>query len=65
MIKADDKVQMASHERKHSACRADIGGCVYGYAFISRVKFLQSVCGSLSEDSSQAQANTRLLRHKS
>ena len=55
---------MASHECKHSACRADIGGCVCGYAFISRVKVLQNVCGSLSEDISQAQANTRLLWHK-
>ncbi len=31
-------VRTAGHERKHVACRADIGGCVSGYTDISRVK---------------------------
>ena len=24
------------HERKHNGCRAEIGGCVSGYTYISR-----------------------------
>ena len=28
---------MAGHECKHNAYRADIGGCVSGYTYISRV----------------------------
>ncbi len=57
-------VLTAGHERKHNACRAEIGGCVSGYTYASRIRSPQNVCGSLSEDSTQAQANTRPLRHK-
>ncbi len=30
----------AGHKHKHNACRAEIGGCVSGYTYISRVKQL-------------------------
>ena len=43
-------VQTAGHERKHNACRAEIGGCVSGYTYISRVKSPQNVCVGLLED---------------
>ena len=36
-------VQMASHERKHNAHRAEIGVCQW-YTYISRVKSPQNVC---------------------
>ena len=43
-------VLTAGHERKHNACRADIGGCVSGYTYISRVKSPQNLCrGSVEE----------------
>jgi len=28
---------MAGHKRKHNACRAEIGGCVSDYTYISRI----------------------------
>ncbi len=31
-------VLTASHERKHDACRAEIGGCVTDYTYISTQK---------------------------
>ena len=27
----------AGHERKHNACRAEFGGCISGYTYITRV----------------------------
>ncbi len=40
----------AGHERKHNACRAEVGGCISGYTYISRVKSPQNVCrGSFEE----------------
>ncbi len=55
-------VPTAGHERKHNACRAEVGGCVSGYTYIRRIRSPQNVCGSLSEDSTPAQANTRPRR---
>ena len=51
---------MAGHERKHNACRADIGGCVCGDTYISSVKTPHDVSRRLAEEcSSQTQADTR------
>jgi len=33
-------VLMAGHARKHNTCRAEIGGCVSGYTYISIVSEL-------------------------
>ena len=57
-------VLTAGHERKHNACRAEVGSCVGGYTYIRRIRGPQNMWGSWSEDSTQAQANTRPLRHK-
>jgi len=51
-------VPTAGHERKHNACRADIGGCVSGYTYISRVKSPQNACRGSVEECNQAQAGT-------
>jgi len=42
-VRARLTVPKAGHERKHNASRADIGGCVSGYTYISRVKLLKLV----------------------
>jgi len=51
-------VPTAGHERKHNACRAEIGGCVSDYTYISRVKGPQNVCRGSVEECNQAQAGT-------
>jgi hypothetical protein len=30
-------VLTAGHERKHNACRAEVGGCVCGYTYVRRL----------------------------
>ena len=40
----------AGHERKHNACRAEVGGCVSGYTYISRVKGPQNVNIAISAE---------------
>jgi len=51
-------VPPAGHERKHKACRAEIGGCVSGYTYISRVKGPQNVCRGSVEECNQAHVGT-------
>ncbi len=58
------KVLTAGHKHKHNACRVEFGVCVSGYTYIRRIKTPQNMWGGLSEDSTQAQANTRPLKHK-
>ena len=48
----------AGHERKHNACRADVGGSVNSYTYISRVKSPQVVCQGSVEECNQAHAGT-------
>jgi hypothetical protein len=50
------------HKRKHNACTAEIGGCVSGYTYISRVimvagklflhamLLMRAICGSCSHN---------------
>jgi len=57
-IRARLTVPTAGHERKHNACRAEIGGCVSGFTYISRVKSPQNVCRGSFEECNQAQAGT-------
>ena len=57
-IRARLTVPTAGHERKHNACRAEIGGCVSGYTYISKVKSPQSVCRGSVEECIQAHAGT-------
>ena len=59
------KVLTAGHERKHNACRAEVGGCVSGYTYISRVKSPQNVCrGSLKSAIRHRQVIVHRTRHK-
>jgi len=57
-VRARLTVPTAGHERKHNACRADIGGCVSGYTYIRRVKSPQNVCRGSVEECNQAHAGT-------
>jgi len=57
-VRARLTVPTAGHERKHNACRADIGGCVSGYTYISRVKSPQNACRGSVEECNQAHAGT-------
>ncbi len=54
----------AGHERKHNACRAESEVAVVVIPISEEYEAPQNMWGSLSEDSTQAQANTRPLRHK-
>ena len=55
-VRARLTVPTAGHERKHNACRADIGGCVSGHTYISRVESPQNVCRGSVEECNQAHA---------
>jgi len=58
-------VPTASHERKHNACRADIGGCVSGYTSISRVKALRMYVEALSKSAIRhRQVLVHRIRHR-
>ena len=47
-----------SHERKHNACRADIGDCVIGYTYINRLETPRNVRRGSVVQCSQAHAGT-------
>ncbi|DBA78619.1 TPA: hypothetical protein ACH3X1_008546 [Trebouxia sp. C0004] len=54
-VRAMLTVPPAGQKHKHNACRADIGGCVNGYTYISKVK---NVCRGSVEECFQTHASS-------